>query len=158
MDDTRNLLQSIDECISILQGDLYQPGTPAVVLKLASSWQKLKPFLAHHEQNNSDNSVGMVEDDTCSLQTANVERNVFQILTYDHTSEHNEDTERVVCASEEQDLSLEGVTDIQSAIITSSDSSGERFEQIDSEAPVLITENGKELTLGLPVKRPGLLK
>jgi len=34
-------VQSINDCISVLQGDLHQPGTPAIVLKLAASWQKL---------------------------------------------------------------------------------------------------------------------
>lgn len=38
-------IQSIDDCISVLQGDLHQPGTPAIVLKLAASWQKVKKAL-----------------------------------------------------------------------------------------------------------------
>lgn len=42
----RDTIKSIENCISVLQGDLHQPGTPAIVLKLAASWQKLKDFLS----------------------------------------------------------------------------------------------------------------
>ena len=35
---------AINSCITVLQGDLTQPGTPAIVLKLAASWEKLKLY------------------------------------------------------------------------------------------------------------------
>lgn len=38
-------IRSIDNCITVLQEGLHQPGTPAIVLKLAASWQKLKALL-----------------------------------------------------------------------------------------------------------------
>ena len=38
-------IRSIDNCITVLQEGLHQPGTPAIVLKLAASWQKLKDSL-----------------------------------------------------------------------------------------------------------------
>lgn len=36
---------AINSCITVLQGDLTQPGTPAIVLKLAASWEKLKLYI-----------------------------------------------------------------------------------------------------------------
>ena len=45
--DIKASIKSIEDCISVLQGDLHQPGTPAIVLKLAASWQKLCPFLTN---------------------------------------------------------------------------------------------------------------
>lgn len=38
-------IRSIDNCITVLQEGLHQPGTPAIVLKLAASWQQLKALL-----------------------------------------------------------------------------------------------------------------
>lgn len=154
------LLRSIDDCISVLQGDLHQPGTPAVVLKLASSWHKVKSFLTpkSHEQSYSDNNiVAMVNDEenssyTCSLQTVNFEQEEHQALN----SEQNR-MEQIFFAGDKLDcLSLEGATGIDSAV---NNTSNERFEQTDfySEA-VPLSENEKELSTELPtVTSPGLL-
>lgn len=43
--DCVTVVESISSCISILKGDLHQPGTPAIVFKLAASWDKLKQYL-----------------------------------------------------------------------------------------------------------------
>lgn len=68
---------SISSCISVLEGDLQQPGTPAIVLKLAASWEKLKSYLLpqdgadlkQEEHVSTDSSVGTVggegTDTTC---------------------------------------------------------------------------------------------
>lgn len=45
MADIQECLKSVEDCISVLQGDLHQPGTPAIVLKLAATWQKVKAYL-----------------------------------------------------------------------------------------------------------------
>jgi len=41
-EELETLFHDIDRCMSVLQGDLHQPGTPAVVLRLESLWNKLK--------------------------------------------------------------------------------------------------------------------
>ena len=38
-------IKSVENCLTVLQGDLHQPGAPAIVLKLASSWQTIKTLL-----------------------------------------------------------------------------------------------------------------
>lgn len=77
--DLKAAIDSISSCISVLLGDLQQPGTPAIVLKLAASWEKLKPCLVPQgdaslqlstelEQEQADSSAGgkllQVEDST----------------------------------------------------------------------------------------------
>lgn len=49
--EVQGFIKSIGDCISVLQGDLHQPGATAIVLKLAASWQKLHPFLTNLLQN-----------------------------------------------------------------------------------------------------------
>lgn len=155
MEEAGTSLQSIEDCISVLQGDLHQPGTPAVVLKLASSWKKMKTFLTstslqiHQEQGrDSDYSVAMVKDDPCSLQAVTFKQETLTSYEY---------MERVVCAREEQDCSLEGMTGANSAIINTCESNVEQMD-FHSETPVPMTENGKELGTELPaVTSPGLL-
>ena len=58
-EELQSLFRDIDSCMAVLQGDLHQPGTPAVVLKLESLWNKLKMA----SQCDGDNSVAMVEDE-----------------------------------------------------------------------------------------------
>ncbi len=60
-------IESINSCICVLQGNLHQPGTPAIVLKLEASWEKLKPFLSSrtpHKLQNSSIGGGADDDDT----------------------------------------------------------------------------------------------
>lgn len=64
MGDNKADIKSIDVCISVLQGDLHQPGTPAIVLKLAASWQKLKPFLCDTDTDSRNLQLSLQEE-TC---------------------------------------------------------------------------------------------
>ena len=87
-------IKSIDDCISVLQGDLHQPGTPAIVLKLTASWEKFKSFVterllrqqedsglqkANHEQlpaeNTSFESKEDVDGTSRQVETGNGEAN-----------------------------------------------------------------------------------
>lgn len=82
-------IASISCCISVLLGDLTQPGTPAIVLKLVSSWEKLKLYFLNLPQGDTslqlpvykqveqqgrvstDSSVGTVGEGTdteCEMQ------------------------------------------------------------------------------------------
>lgn len=78
--DSKAAIDSISSCISVLLGDLQQPGTPAIVLKLASSWENLKLYLppgeaslqlsTEQEENvQTDSSEGtllQMEDTSCA--------------------------------------------------------------------------------------------
>lgn len=63
-------IRSVENCISVLQGDLHQPGTPAIVLKLTASWQKVKDFLS---QQRSDREKLQLQEEKCK-QVSNIER------------------------------------------------------------------------------------
>lgn len=54
-------MKSVEDCISVLQGDLHQPGTPAIVLKLAASWQKLHLFLTNYLNSSTGVQIATTE-------------------------------------------------------------------------------------------------
>lgn len=60
MEEEQATIGSIDNCISALQGDLNQPGTPAIILRLTASWQKLKS--SRLLSGNQGNPAGGSED------------------------------------------------------------------------------------------------
>ena len=69
MEELQASIESIRDCISVLQGDLHQPGTPAIVLKLAASWQKLQPSLTHFLKTSSgDGELSQQETSTAGLE------------------------------------------------------------------------------------------
>ena len=153
MEDLETLQQSIESCISILLGNLQQPGIPAVVLKLSSSWKKVKPFL---KEIMDCNASAWLKGNSPPLPTAStIEQGDFQVLTSECKGEVGE----VVCAREEQSCAWPDVAGTHSEATfaaAASDTSGEKFKHDDSGTTFQMIKNGKQFELDLPVKRPGL--
>ena len=142
--EVNSLFQGIDNCISVLQGDLHQPGTPAIVLKLASSWAKVKSLvLAPHQLlQDSDSSVAIVKSEQVTEWEAGEGSKALDELDRNLT-----------CMAQPQSLDKAAYT---SESIATTENTAVRHEHCELHSNFLVpnaenpmAESGKQLETGL---------
>ncbi len=99
--EAKRFIQSMDDCISVLQGDLSQPGTPAIVLKLSSSWNKLKAlFSSSLEKPNNDTVTKVIgQEETFVTGCSESDKITFSETPLVEEAKYNDKSQSTECTN-----------------------------------------------------------